>query len=348
VLGSWRPQPSRPPAEAIAALRARFEALRRAPPAVQVAAVAAAAGLAATELAPALIDVVRDAAAPEDTRLAALALLEAWRHPSLAAAAELVARDASPALRLEAFRVLAVLDPETAMPALQAVIAGGTVAEQRAALRALAAIGDEPAVPMLAAWLERLLEGLVPAEVQLDLLEAAAARESPELADRVARYQARKPADDPLSPYAEALAGGDREAGRALFTAHTAANCVRCHRLGGEGGESAEGAVGPDLDGVGSRLGRRELLESLIEPSRAVAAGFGTVAVTLQDGTVHGGLLLGEDDRTLRLLPAGRPEIAFPIADIRQRTAPVSAMPPMGAILTLRELRDLVEFLASL
>jgi putative heme-binding domain-containing protein len=361
VLGCWRPMPSRPPTAAIEALRDHASSLRSGcPPPVQRAFVAAVEGLAATDLAPALIDVVRDPDAAEPARVAALLLLESWKHPSLAMVAEITAADAPSDLRREAFRVMALLDPEAALPTLQLIAEKAPVEEQRAALAVLAAMEDEAADAMLASWLDRLLAGSVPPEVRLDLIEAAAERDAEEVRDKLARYQASKPADDPLSPYVESLAGGNRRAGRKIFRQHATATCLRCHTVGGKGRSELaplEGDVavagdpgaGPDLAGVGTRRTRRELLESLIEPSRAIAPGFGTVAVTLRDGSFRAGLLVAEDETSVRLEPPGdEPAVTVLKKDIEQRSPPSSAMPPMGSILTRRELRDLVEYLASL
>ena len=38
----------------------------------------------------------------------------------------------------------------------------------------------------------------------------------------------------------------------------------------------------------------------------------------------------------------------IPKSEIAERTDPVSAMPPLGLVLTPREVRDLIEFLSAL
>jgi putative heme-binding domain-containing protein len=55
---------------------------------------------------------------------------------------------------------------------------------------------------------------------------------------------------------------GDAARGKELFIA---AQCAQCHRMNGEGA-----LVGPDLTGVGKRFSKRDLLLSLIEPSRVI------------------------------------------------------------------------------
>lgn len=56
---------------------------------------------------------------------------------------------------------------------------------------------------------------------------------------------------------------GDAVRGRNLFWADGAVSCRNCHKIGTEGQD-----VGPDLSGIGKRLDPRQLLESLLEPSK--------------------------------------------------------------------------------
>ena len=50
----------------------------------------------------------------------------------------------------------------------------------------------------------------------------------------------------------------------------------------------------------------------------------------------------------LRLLPPAGDEVTIDPTQVRERTDPVSAMPPMAGILNPRQLRDVVEFLSGL
>ena len=80
-----------------------------------------------------------------------------------------------------------------------------------------------------------------------------------------------------LLPLVEKLARPrSAERGREAFAA---ANCVACHRYANEGG-----AIGPDLTAVAYKLGAREMLESLIEPSKVVSDQFQNTIVELASG----------------------------------------------------------------
>ncbi|MHC4823991.1 MAG: c-type cytochrome [Planctomycetota bacterium] len=43
-------------------------------------------------------------------------------------------------------------------------------------------------------------------------------------------------------------------------------SCIQCHRFGTEGG-----SLGPDLGSVAHRFGRRDLLEAILVPQKAVS-----------------------------------------------------------------------------
>jgi quinoprotein glucose dehydrogenase len=140
------------------------------------------------------------------------------------------------------------------------------------------------------------------------------------------------------------LHGGDADRGRELFVNHQAAQCIRCHRMGRiKGG----GDAGPDLSAVAKRLSGRQLVEALIQPGAQIAPGFGIVSVTRKDGTMVAGVLRSETAQYIEIAIGDKPPVRVPVADIASRTKPVSAMPPMGAILKPHEIRDLVAYLAT-
>ena len=149
---------------------------------------------------------------------------------------------------------------------------------------------------------------------------------------------------DALSAFTECLEGGDVQAGRAIALENVSANCVACHRF-----ESAAGSeVGPALDGVASRGDSRYLLESLVAPGAKVAVGYGLISITKKNGEAIAGTLLAEKAGAIRLrLPDGA-ETAIAKPDIAAQTEPVSVMPPIGAILSKRQIRDVVAYLATL
>ena len=86
----------------------------------------------------------------------------------------------------------------------------------------------------------------------------------------------------------------------------------------------------------------------MIVPDARIAEGFGTVALSLQDGRVVTGVVKSERDGKITLAsPDGR-IVTVTLADVDERSASKSAMPGMGTVLTPRELRDIVEYLSTL
>ena len=87
----------------------------------------------------------------------------------------------------------------------------------------------------------------------------------------------------------------------------------------------------------------------MVYPSKHFAAGYQSVLVTMNDGTVHGGTVVRETGGRLTLRsPDGAP-VTLDKADIKSREPGVSGMPEgFGQILSKRDLRNLVEFLATM
>lgn len=138
----------------------------------------------------------------------------------------------------------------------------------------------------------------------------------------------------------------DLKRGRELFTAVL---CSRCHVCGSVGRP-----VGPDLSTVASRFSRRDLLESIIEPSKVVAEVHRNVIVSKTDGGVVQGRIVQNDFResklTLSINPFAPSElVTLPKSEIKSwEESPVSPMPPaLLDTLTRAEIDDLLAFILS-
>ena len=139
------------------------------------------------------------------------------------------------------------------------------------------------------------------------------------------------------------MSGGDAVRGARLFAEKADWGCQRCHRLGGVGGD-----VGPELKGIGKRLGREQVLESILHPNRRIAEGYETTVVTLDDGETRVGVVRGEQDGTLRLQTTDAGEVRIPLARVRARDRAASPMPDgLGGLMTRGEVRDLLEALVE-
>lgn len=226
-----------------------------------------------------------------------------------------------------------------------AVLEKGRLSARQKALARLGVQADPSADKVLLAQFDRYRAGDLPGALWLDLLEAAAKRDNVDLKSRLAeRAQELDKATDPLARFRECLEGGDADEGRVVFTKKPEAGCIRCHSVDGKGG-----AIGPDLTWLRHSTDRILLLESLIMPNSSLALGFQPALLKLKDGEEISGVITFEtgDDLTLTSVVDGKKR-KLKTADIAERTPLPSPMPPhFGAVLTKREIRDLIEFLAA-
>jgi quinoprotein glucose dehydrogenase len=277
-------------------------------------------------------------------RVEALKALAALDDPGLEDAMKIAQADTSEELRRAATSLQGKVRTSNAAAKLAATLENGSVGERQAALSALGALSDNAADDVLSGWLTRLLAGDVPKEIQLDVIEAAEKRSSPAVKEKLEKYQAMKPKDDPTAEYREALYGGNAAEGKKIFFERPEASCVRCHKINGEGGD-----VGPDLSHVATQKDRQYFLESIVLPNKQIAPGFESALVTLTSGTVYAGVTRSE---TADELVINSPEdglVTVKKSDIKSRDKGLSPMPEgMGQILGKQDLRNLVEFLSSL
>ncbi len=137
--------------------------------------------------------------------------------------------------------------------------------------------------------------------------------------------------------------GRSFENGRAVFRQ---AGCGQCHRFDGEGG-----SVGPDLAGVGRRLNLRELLESLIEPSKVIATNYATIEIETRSNELFAGRIEREDEQVVVIRPLSATEEAVSVRkkEIRRRAfSTVSNMPAgMANVLSEEQILDLLAYLRS-
>ena len=201
---------------------------------------------------------------------------------------------------------------------------------------------------MLSQWMDKLMAKQVPPELQLDLLDAACGART-DLTPKLKKFESARDAKDPLASYRECEAGGDVERrpqdlpreGRGLV--HPLP-----HRRGHRRASSAR-----DSTASAKRQTREYLLESIVYPNAKIAPGFETVVVKHQGRQVPHRRAEGENDKELELLnPDLEPEkqrivirrtTSRPATAARRRCRKASSRR-----LKKHELRDLVEYLASL
>ncbi|WP_088340831.1 PVC-type heme-binding CxxCH protein [Robiginitalea sediminis] len=276
------------------------------------------------------------------TRAALLRTLSRLGDPEIGAYLRKGLSDPEAQVRTAAIEMLPVLDlPASALPDIVTpIFQKGSLREQQAMLTTLSEMDLQKSEGALASLVKAAGKDQLEPGVILDLIEAVEATGSETL---LASLGELKASGYSVDSYKETLYGGSWWDGQSVFTSNPAAQCVRCHAVAGAGGQ-----VGPPLDSIASILSREEILESLINPGARIAPGYGSVTLTLKDGQEITGLLL-EENKTTLVLRGHEPEpIRIPLSRIARRVNQPSAMPPMGRVISRRELRDLMEYLSSL
>jgi quinoprotein glucose dehydrogenase len=227
---------------------------------------------------------------------------------------------------------------------LEKYLSTGSVPEQQAVYTLLGDLKDPAADQLLAQQLADLRAGKLAAAVQLDLLEAAAQRKSPRVQAELDQFAAQRTNQTGVELFAECLTGGNAAAGQKVFHDKIEASCIRCHKVTGEGGDA-----GPSLSQIGARVDRAYILESITYPNNTIAPGFENVQGVLNNGVSYAGLLKSETADTIEIFSPEDGLMQLKKSDIKTRTRGLSGMlDNMREVLTKREIRDLVEYLASL
>jgi quinoprotein glucose dehydrogenase len=348
LLNQWRPLAARGNGDAVAAIGAAVPALLKdSPGGIQEMVAKLVAKLSVPNAGEPLLQLVSNDKAGANARIEAVKALAAIKDARLSQAAKIAISANDPKLRSEGLQALAGADPATAVRTIGDVINTGSVIEKQGALLALAQMKGAEADAVLSGLLDKLIAKSLPAEIQLDVIDAAAKRDNGALKDKVARYENGLPAGDDLAKWRVALSGGNAERGRKIFREKAETQCLRCHKC-----EDGDSVVGPELTHIGAAKDRAYLLESIVLPNKQIAEGFETVVLTLTDGNVVAGTFGGEDAAGLKIktLDAqGKLQTqTIPRAQIKDRQRAPSPMPPnLTDFLSKSELRDLVEYLAT-
>lgn len=311
----------------------------------------AAAAIGALKVASArerLEAVAREAEVGDGTRRAAVEAIAELGGPEARAVVERLSSEAAPvSVRPLAIAALATIDLRAGTARAAEWLAHATDPNAAAELVGrLVHLKNGP--PNLAAALNG--KTLQPDVTKLALRAArTAGTEDPALVAALRKAaglgDAPKPLTDveKLAILAAVPTEGDPARGEAVFR-RKEAQCQKCHAVAGAGGQ-----VGPSLESVGASAPVDYLLDSLVEPSKAVKENFNSLVVATSDGKVITGIKVRQTDRELVLRDAEDREVAIPLAAIEEQKAGGSLM-PVGLIepLTRAELIDLVRFLSEL
>ena len=292
---------------------------------------------------PNLFDILQKDQEPQ-VRIAALNALATMEDVQMEKAIEQALSDREKMVRVRALDLIADQDVSQELTAnlLAEVIEKRSTEEKQAALLTLGSLPTEYSKEIFSDLLNKMEKGNLAPEIHLELAEAIDSTRSDSLIIRFKEIRSIG-SDDMLASYEGTLYGGNERLGRRIFFQHQTAQCMKCHSFDDFGGNA-----GPRINGVAGRLSRQQILEALIDPSKELSPGFGMVSIELENGQSISGVLQGENDITIAVKRGNQPDTIIRKEDVVKRTNSPSSMPDMRHMLTEREIRDLVSYLATL
>ncbi len=143
---------------------------------------------------------------------------------------------------------------------------------------------------------------------------------------------------------AEIGKGRNFERGKEMFET---SQCLACHRFVSQGG-----AIGPDLSAVASRFTRRDILESVIAPSKVISEQYIDTVFKLANGEVIVGRLVEDKPEKFVVRPNPlEPEktVAIKKSDVKLNAVSKISPMPMGLVdgLTKDEIFDMIAYIES-
>ena len=148
--------------------------------------------------------------------------------------------------------------------------------------------------------------------------------------------------DEILELHSKDEKGGVAEKGRPLFDQR----CAGCHRFGGIGKD-----VGPDLTTIASRFKKRDVLESVLWPSKVISDQYQAEMFELTDGKIVSGMIVRENATAILVRTAENPDkpVVVTKAQLGSRAAATVSLMPEGLFddLDKAQIADLLAFVMA-
>jgi putative membrane-bound dehydrogenase-like protein len=190
-------------------------------------------------------------------------------------------------------------------------------------------------------------------ELDASLKERAIAKAvtHPDASVRV-MYERFIPADQRQQRLGEAIKAadilalkGNPKRGEQIFYESTAAQCKNCHQVNGKGG-----TLGPDLSAIGKKYERATLLETILEPSKAISHEFVPYLVQTTDGLVYAGFVVTNDEREVVLKDINSKMVRIRAKDVDVIEPQTKSLMPELVLrdVTAQDAADLLAFMEGL
>jgi putative heme-binding domain-containing protein len=189
----------------------------------------------------------------------------------------------------------------------------------------------------------------LPDAIQRQVLEAAAVHSDSLVRDLFERYLLPGERTVRLGAAFDAAEllkrQGDAERGKDLYFNPSGLQCKNCHRVGETGG-----TIGPELDHIGKKLNRAQMLESIVDPSKAVDPKYTAYLLETTAGKTYTGQLVERTAEAVVLKDAEGKEIRVVTADVEKFSPSTRSLMPDQQLrdLTAQQAADLLEYLDSL
>jgi putative heme-binding domain-containing protein len=139
--------------------------------------------------------------------------------------------------------------------------------------------------------------------------------------------------------------GGDATRGSRLFADTQRLACANCHSIDGTASKA-----GPDLQAIGDKFGRRDLVEAVLNPSATIAPGYGAMVIETRAGLQYQGVLKQSDARQIQIMGGDGKLVTIPKSDIESQSGSTASLMPeaLQTGLTPQEFADLIDYLTTL
>jgi putative membrane-bound dehydrogenase-like protein len=284
-----------------------------------------------------------DSRSPEPLRVKAIYALAQLNATAMTTGVRALVNDKSPSIRGAAIAALVQLQD---MKTVRELLTGDRLSEEERTVTADRLLVNPAGAMVL---LKMIDDNKLPAELKTRAISRAANHPDSNVRTLFERHL---PADQRPQKLGQAikpdeilkLTGRPRR-GEQIFNNSTAAQCKTCHTTNGKGD-----LLGPDLSAIGKKYERAALLETILEPSKAISHEFVPFLIETDDGRVFVGHIVSKDDKEVTVKDAQSKTIRIPqdnIASIaEQRT---SLMPELILRdVTAQDAADLLAYMMTL
>ena len=138
---------------------------------------------------------------------------------------------------------------------------------------------------------------------------------------------------------------GDALRGKEVFFKTKGLECATCHKVAAEGGQ-----IGPDLSDVGKRLSKRQLLESILDPSKDIDPKYAAYQIEVDDGRKLTGLIVTRDEQSLTIRDPQGKDTKVALKNVSAQIPSKKSLMPDQLLrdLTAQQAADLLTFLEGL